>query len=195
MPADVMHCSNQVSATSALKSFLSIPTASLTHTLTQSSSSTTHKDSSSSTTHTTQPPVSNKKQRKKSKSPTTTHTQSSTTPTLTHTQSTPSKGKPPTTKSTKKSKTKSPVDTPSLTHSPPKAFFAGSAFQNSPDPYSIPMPDFDFDDESECVSECVLPPAAITVSEVVTEQVSGNVSINGNSKTLLLRNMLKVKGS
>lgn len=77
----------------------------------------------------------------------------------------------PLSRSTKKSKKK--IETPVT-----PSFFAGSAFQNSPDPISIPMPSFDDD-----------PP------ETVDEESMDNVvnSPQSDAKTVLLRRLLKVE--
>ena len=106
---------------------------------------------------------------------------------------------PSSTKSAKKSTNKSSKKSSAgnKTPSPPQTFFASSAFLNSPDPYSLPMPDFDLDDD-----DSTLPPSIS--SEMSESLFSSSTSdspplVTGpsgeNSKTLLLRNVLNVKSS
>ena len=75
-------------------------------------------------------------------------------------------------KSKKAKKKKSEVTTPS--------YFAGSAFQNSPDPVSIPIPSFDDD-----------APEQLDFGPDTTENISSTAE--KTSKTVLLRRLLKVE--
>lgn len=127
--------------------------------------------------------------------------------------SSPARVKPPVSSSAKSGKksanpasnlqpSKQPPPPPAQKTTPP-AKFAGSAFTNSPDPFSIPLPDFDFDDEDDYTP---LPPPAVASPVVETREHgpaksspsssgAGQVSIEGSKKTVLLRNILNVKPS
>ena len=80
------------------------------------------------------------------------------------------------TRSTKKSRKKK---TEALA---PPSFFAGSAFQNSPDPVSIPMPSFD-DEE----------PETLDFGSDASDNSSKENTPTPDTKTILLRRLLKVE--